>query len=44
LCVFCVRFFCFYIVSGETVPADLRGLMRTYRWISLLKSYIKSAN
>jgi hypothetical protein len=33
------------VVSGETVPADLRErLMRTYHWISLFKSYIESAN
>jgi hypothetical protein len=31
------------VVSGETVPADLRKrLMRTYHWISLFKSYIES--
>jgi hypothetical protein len=30
------------VVSGETVPADLRKrLMRTYHWISLFKSYIE---
>jgi hypothetical protein len=29
------------VVSGETVPADLRErLMRNYHWISLFKSYI----
>jgi hypothetical protein len=33
------------VVSGETVPADLRKrLVRTYHWISLFKSYIESAN
>jgi hypothetical protein len=33
------------VVSGETVPADLRKrLMTTYYWISLFKSYIESAN
>jgi hypothetical protein len=33
------------IVSGETVPADLRKrIMRTYHWISLFKSYIETAN
>jgi hypothetical protein len=31
------------VVSGETVPADLRKrLMRPYHWISLFKSYIES--
>jgi hypothetical protein len=31
------------VVSGETVPADLRKrLMRTYHSIRLLKSYIES--
>jgi hypothetical protein len=31
------------VVSGETVPADLRKmLMRTYHWISLFKAYIES--
>jgi hypothetical protein len=42
--VFCVRFFCFYIVSGETASRPKRRLMRTYHWISLFMSYIKSAN
>jgi hypothetical protein len=29
LCVFCVRFFCFYIVSGETASRPKKRLMRT---------------
>jgi hypothetical protein len=44
LCVFCVRFFCFYIVSSETASRPNKRLMRTYHWISLFMSYIKSAN
>jgi hypothetical protein len=33
------------VVSGETVPADLKkSLMRTYHWISLFKSYVETAN
>jgi hypothetical protein len=33
------------VVSGETVPADLRKrLMRTHHWINLFKSYIETAN
>jgi hypothetical protein len=42
--LFCVLFFCFYIVSSETASRPNKRLMRTYHWISLLKSYIKSAN
>jgi hypothetical protein len=30
LCVFCVRFFRFYIVSSETASRPNKGLMRTY--------------
>jgi hypothetical protein len=31
------------VVSGETVPTDLRKrLRRPYHWISLFKSYIES--
>jgi hypothetical protein len=37
LCVFCV-----YIVSSETASRPKKRLMRTYHWISLFKSYIKS--
>jgi hypothetical protein len=44
LCVFCVRFFCFCIVSSETASRPNKRLMRTYHWISLFMSYIKSAN
>jgi hypothetical protein len=44
LCVFCVRFFCFYIISSETASRPNKRLMRTYHWISLFMSYIKSAN
>jgi hypothetical protein len=44
LCVFCVLFFCFYIVSSETASRPDKRLMRTYHWISLFMSYIKSAN
>jgi hypothetical protein len=44
LCVFCVRFFCFYIVSSEIASRPNKRLMRTYHWISLFMSYIKSAN
>jgi hypothetical protein len=44
LCVFCVRFFCFYVVSSETASRPKRRLIRTYHWISLFMSYIKSAN
>jgi hypothetical protein len=45
LCVFlCVFFFCFYIVSSETASRPNKRLMRTYHWISLFMSYIKSAN
>jgi hypothetical protein len=45
LCVFCVRFICFYIVSNETASRpNKKRLMRTYHWISLFMSYIKSAN
>jgi hypothetical protein len=40
----CVRFFCFYIVSSETASRPNKRLIRTYHWISLLMSYIKSAN
>jgi hypothetical protein len=33
------------VVSGETVPADLRKrLLRTYHRISLFNSYIETAN
>jgi hypothetical protein len=44
LCVFCVRFFCFYIVSSETTSRPKKRLMRTYHCISLFKSHIQSAN
>jgi hypothetical protein len=44
LCVFCVRFSCFCIVSSETASRPKKRLMRTYHWISLFMSYIKSAN
>jgi hypothetical protein len=44
LCVFCVRFFSFYIISSETASRHNKRLMRTYHWISLFMSYIKSAN
>jgi hypothetical protein len=44
LCVFCVRFFCFYIVSSETASRPNKRLMRTYHCISLFMSYTKSAN
>jgi hypothetical protein len=44
LCVFCVRCFCFYIVSKETASRPKKRLMRTYHWISLFMSYIKSTN
>jgi hypothetical protein len=40
----CVRLFCVYIVSSETASRPKRRLMRTYHWISLFMSYIKSAN
>jgi hypothetical protein len=36
LCVFCVRFFCVYIVSGETASRPKKRLLRTYHWISPL--------
>jgi hypothetical protein len=36
-------FFCFYIVSSETASRPNKRLMRTYHWISLFMSYIKSA-
>jgi hypothetical protein len=39
LCAFCVRFFCFYIVSSETASRPNKRLMRTYDWISLFMSY-----
>jgi hypothetical protein len=44
LCVFCASLFCVYIVSGETAGRTKKMLMRTYRWISLFKSSIQSAN
>jgi hypothetical protein len=44
LCVFCVRFFCVYIVSSETASRRNKRLMRTHHWISLFMSYMKSAN
>jgi hypothetical protein len=34
----------FYIVSSETASRPNKRLMRTYHWISLFMSYIKSAN
>jgi hypothetical protein len=40
LCVFCVRLFCFYIVSSEAASRPNKRLMRTYHWISLFMSYI----
>jgi hypothetical protein len=40
LCVFCVRFFCFYIVSSETASRPNKRLMRTYHWISLFMSIV----
>jgi hypothetical protein len=39
----CVCSVCVYIVSGETARPKKR-LMRICHWISLLKSYIQSAN
>jgi hypothetical protein len=39
LCVYCVRFFCFYIVSSETASRPKKRLTRTYHWISLFMSY-----
>jgi hypothetical protein len=39
--VFCVLFFCFYIVSGERASRPNKRLMRTYHWISLFMSHIK---
>jgi hypothetical protein len=39
LCVLCVRFFCFYIISSETASRPNKRLMRTYYWISLFMSY-----
>jgi hypothetical protein len=33
-----------YIVSSETASRPNKRLMRTYHWISLFMSYIKSAN
>jgi hypothetical protein len=39
LCVFYVRFFCFYIVSSETASRPNKRLMRTYHGISLFMSY-----
>jgi hypothetical protein len=39
LCVFCVCFFCFYIVSSETASRSNKRLIRTYHWISLFMSY-----
>jgi hypothetical protein len=39
LCVFCVRFFCFHIVSNETASRPSKRLMMTYHWISLFMSY-----
>jgi hypothetical protein len=44
VCVFCVRFFCVYIVSGETASRHKKRLMRTYHWISPFMSYIQSTN
>jgi hypothetical protein len=41
LCVFCMRFFCFYKVSSETASRPNKRLIRTYHWISLFMSYIK---
>jgi hypothetical protein len=40
--VFCVRFFCFYIVSSETASRPNERSMRAYHWISLFMPYIKS--
>jgi hypothetical protein len=42
--VFCVRFFCFYIVSSETASPPNKRLMWTYHWISLFMSYIKKVS
>jgi hypothetical protein len=44
VCVLCAFFFRFYIVSSETASRPNKRLMRTYHWISLFMSYIKSAN
>jgi hypothetical protein len=41
LCVFYVRFFCFYLVSGETASRPNKRLMRTYHWISLFNVIYK---
>jgi hypothetical protein len=41
LCVFCVRFFCVYVVSSEAANRPNKRLMRTYHWISLFMSYTK---
>jgi hypothetical protein len=43
VCSVCV-FFCFYVVSSETDSQPNKRLMRTYHWIRLFMSYIKSAN
>jgi hypothetical protein len=40
LCVFYVRLFFVYVISGETASRSKNKLMRTYHWISLFKSYI----
>jgi hypothetical protein len=44
LCVFCVRFFCVYIVSGETASRPKKRLLRAYPTASrpkkrLLRTY-----
>jgi hypothetical protein len=41
LCVFCVRFFCFHIVSSETASRPNKRLVRTYHWISLFNVIYK---
>jgi hypothetical protein len=37
LCVFCVRLFCVYIVSGETASRPKKRLIRAYPMISPLQ-------
>jgi hypothetical protein len=44
LCVCSVWVFCVSTVSSETASRPNKRLMRTYHWISLFMSYIKSAN
>jgi hypothetical protein len=45
LCLFCVRFSCFYIVSSETARRPIKRLMRNYHWIKASSCHMhKSAN